>query len=327
MENFDDVVFEDEEEFNVEPSESSTQAIEQQPSQEDNDDLTSDILKLRGISDPNKIKFEDETGAIVERPWDSLSREEQINILLEQNQDNSNSLDDSEIALINMIRESGLTPENYIRSLQPQVEQIKRYNVDDLSDDEVYALDLLHKVGTDISDEEINQALESAKQNEDLYKKTIEGLRKEYIRLQEQEEAQMANERAAQEQEAYNRFSNNIMKAIGEMDSFAGQSLQLSNNDVEDLSSFILDIDDQGLSSFGKALNDPKLFTKAAFWILNEDKIVEELSKQIQENYRRGYEQAKIDLQGGSKSKLVFTKPASQKKTTNDVFIDDEDWF
>lgn len=31
-----------------------------------------------------------------------------------------------------------------------------------------------------------------------------------------------------------------------------------------------------------------------------------------------------MDLQG--KSKLVFNKPTSQKKTTDDVFIDDEDW-
>lgn len=326
MENFDEVIFDDEE-LDLEDTHQEP-PTNQSPDQNDTDegDLTLDILRLRGISDPNKIKFEDESGAIVERSWDSLSKEEQINILTEQTQE-QNDLDNSEIALINTIRESGMTPEDYIKSLQPQPEQIKRYDIDDLSDDEVYALDLLHKVGSDISDDEINQALEAAKKNEDLYKKTIEGLRKEYIRLQEQEEAQMANERAAQEQEAYNRFSNNIMRAIGEMDSFAGQSLQLSNNDVEDLSSFILDIDDQGLSSFGKALNDPKLLTKAAFWILNEDKIVEELSKQIQENYRRGYEQAKIDLQGGSKSKLVFTKPASQKKTTNDVFIDDEDWF
>jgi hypothetical protein len=33
------------------------------------------------------------------------------------------------------------------------------------------------------------------------------------------------------------------------------------------------------MSAFGKAMNDPALFTRAAFWILNEDKIVEELTK------------------------------------------------
>ena len=190
-----------------------------------------------------------------------------------------------------------MTPEEYIQSLQPEVEPTKRYRVDDLSDDEVYALDLLHKIGSDISDEEINQALELAKQNEGLFKKTVEGLRKEYIRLQEDEEAQIASEKATREEAAYNKFADSIKGQIKDLNSFAGQPLQLSDDDIEDLSSFMLDIDDQGLSAFGRAMNDPALFTKAAFWILNEDKIVEELNKQIQDNYRRGYEQAKADLQ------------------------------
>lgn len=333
MENFDDVIFEDDEFGDIdlgqqkpEGNEGDQPAGQQKPSAQPDEDLTTEVLRLKGITDPGKIKFEDETGAIVERAWDSLSREEQINILIDQEVEQQD-FDDSELQLINTIRESGMTPDEYIQSLLPETEPTKRYKVDDLSDDEVYALDLLHKVGSDISDEEINQALELAKQNEGLFKKTVEGLRKEYIRLQEDEEAQIANEKAAREEAAYNRFADSIKGQIKELDSFAGQLLQLSDDDIEDLSSFMLEIDDQGLSAFGRAMNDPALFTKAAFWILNEDKIVEELNKQIQDNYRRGYEQAKADLQGKPKPKLVFNKPASQKKTTDDVFIDDEDWY
>lgn len=333
MENFDDVIFEDDEFGDIdlgqqkpEGNEGDQPAGQQKPSAQPDEDLTTEVLRLKGITDPGKIKFEDETGAIVERAWDSLSREEQINILIDQEVEQQD-FDDSELQLINTIRESGMTPDEYIQSLLPETEPTKRYKVDDLSDDEVYALDLLHKVGSDISDEEINQALELAKQNESLFKKTVEGLRKEYIRLQEDEEAQIANEKAAREEAAYNRFADSIKGQIKELDSFAGQPLQLSDDDIEDLSSFMLEIDDQGLSAFGRAMNDPALFTKAAFWILNEDKIVEELNKQIQDNYRRGYEQAKLDLQGKPKPKLVFNKPASQKKTTDDVFIDDEDWY
>lgn len=330
MENFDDVIFEDDEFGDIdlgqqkpEGNEGDQPAGQQKPSAQPDEDLTTEVLRLKGITDPGKIKFEDETGAIVERAWDSLSREEQINILIDQEVEQQD-FNDSELQLINTIRESGMTPDEYIQSLLPETEPTKRYKVDDLSDDEVYALDLLHKVGSDISDEEINQALELAKQNEGLFKKTVEGLRKEYIRLQEDEEAQIANEKAAKEEEAYNRFATSIKSQIQGLDSFAGQPLQLSDDDIEDLSSFMLELDDQGLSAFGRAMNDPSLFTRAAFWILNEDKIVEELNQQIQDNYRRGYEQAKMDLQG--KPKLVFNKPTSQKKTTDDVFIDDEDW-
>lgn len=333
MENFDDVIFEDDEFGDIdlgqqkpEGNEGDQPTGQQKPSAQPDEDLTTEVLRLKGITDLGKIKFEDETGAIVERAWDSLSREEQINILIDQEVEQQD-FDDSELQLINTIRESGMTPDEYIQSLLPETEPTKRYKVDDLSDDEVYALDLLHKIGSDISDEEINQALELAKQNEGLFKKTVEGLRKEYIRLQEDEEAQIASEKAAREEAAYNKFADSIKGQIKDLNSFAGQPLQLSDDDIEDLSSFMLDIDDQGLSAFGRAMNDPALFTKAAFWILNEDKIVEELNKQIQDNYRRGYEQAKADLQGKPKPKLVFNKPASQKKTTDDVFIDDEDWY
>jgi hypothetical protein len=41
----------------------------------------------------------------------------------------------------------------------------------------------------------------------------------------------------------------------------------------------MLDLDDKGISAFGYALQDPHLFTKAAFWLLNEEQIVEELTK------------------------------------------------
>lgn len=177
MENFDDVIFDDDE-FGELPSEQEKQegtedilpANQQQPSSQEQEDLTTEVLKLKGISNPEKIKFEDETGAIIERAWDSLTREEQINILIDQEQEQQ-EFDDSELQLINTIRESGMTPEEYLQSLLSEVEQTKRYKVDDLSDEEVYALDLLHRVGQDISDEEINQAIELAKQNEGLFKK------------------------------------------------------------------------------------------------------------------------------------------------------------
>jgi hypothetical protein len=80
-----------------------------------------------------------------------------------------------------------------------------------LSDEDVYALDLLEKVGADnITDEELEQAINNAKQNETLFKKTVEGLRKEYIRLQQDEEAQQANALAEQQQVEYNKFAASI---------------------------------------------------------------------------------------------------------------------
>ena len=290
--------------------------------QEDTSDLTTEVLKIIGINDPQKIKFVDDTGAIVERSWDALEREEQLNILVQKEQEpEQGALDDSEAELIKTIRESGMGVQEYLNSLQPEP-PAKEYQVESLTDEDLYALDLIEKIGSDnITDEEIVQAVEQAKQNEDLFKKTVEGLRKEYIRLQEDKEAQLAYQQEAKREEEYQKFATSIQNEIKGLSSFAGKDLELSDDDIEDLSAFILDLDESGMSAFGKAMNDPALFTRAAFWILNEDKIVEELTKQIQASYTRGYEMAKKDLQG---SKLVFS-PTS-KKTTTDDFIDDDDW-
>ena len=325
MENFDELGiqlgFEDDDDdvsFVTQPAE---QPVEQPA--EEIEDLTSEILKIRGINDINKIKFEDESGAVIERTWDTLTREEQINILAGNEEEND--LSNEEIDLLNAIRNSGMTVNDYLQSLQSKEVQKPSYKIDELSDDDLYVLDILEKVGGDnITDEELSEALEAAKKNEKLFQKTVEGLRNQYTQLEKDNEMKEANERAAQQQAAYNQFATSIMNEIRGLNSFAGQDLELSKEDVDDLSAFMLDIDENGLSPFGKAMQDPSLFTRAAFWLLNEDKIIEELTKQMQDTYTRGYENAKKDMQG--KSKLVINKSESSTKKQTDYF-DDEDWF
>lgn len=326
MENFDDELIFDDEEFM--DGEFDTPAQEQQPDFEEEkqeDDLTSEVLKLKGISNPDKIKFEDETGAIIERSWDTLSREEQLNILAGNESQDDNQLSDDEIDLLNTIRNSGMDVNSYLKSLQPEPQATKQYKIDDLSDDDLYILDILEKVGGDnISDEELTEALESAKKNEKLFQKTIEGLRTQYIQLEKDQEMREANELAAKQQEQYNAFASSIMNEIRGLNTFAGQDLELSNEDVEELSAFMLQLDDDGMSPFGRAMQDPALFTRAAFWLLNEDKIIEELTKQMQDTYTRGYENAKKDMQG--KSKLVFKKPTKQEPKQDFWGVEDDEW-
>lgn len=330
MENFDEMIFDDDEFLDDVPAQdpSVQEPVEQEPADNGQiDDLTNEVLRLKGISDPSKIKFEDESGAVIERSWDTLSRDEQLNILTQQ-ESIENELSEDEINLLNSIRNSGMSVNDYMQSIQqPQEQTVQSYKIDQLSDEDVYALDLLEKVGSDnITDEEIEEAINNAKQNEVLFKKTVEGLRKEYIRLQQDEEAQQANELAAKQEAAYNQFATSISNEIRGLNSFAGQELELSDEDVDELAEFMLRLDDKGVSAFGYALQDPKLFTKAAFWLLNEDQIVEELTKQMQDNYKRGYEAAKKDLQG-SKSTLAFNpKTQSKSNKEEDFFVDDEEW-
>jgi hypothetical protein len=184
----------------------------------------------------------------------------------------SNDLTDEEIQLLKAIRGSGLSVSDYMAQNKEVVEAPISYKIDELSDEDVYALDILEKVGSEnITDEEIAEAINTAKQNEKLFKMTVDGLRAEYKRLEEDEKMQEANALASQQQAAYQEFSNSIQNEIMNLNSFAGSDLELSDEDVNDLAAFMLELDDSGTSAFGRALQDPALFTKAAFWLLNED--------------------------------------------------------
>ena len=346
MDNFDDAMYEEDEfaEETVNPSQSSSDPPQSgdnqppvseppsQPNQQANqeDDITAEVLRLKGINDPNKIKFEDTSGAVIERAWDSLSRDEQIRILGDVKEeapaDIHDQLDDSEIDLINSIRNSGMSVQDYIQTITPQINQPQDTNqFDAMSDEDLYAFDILNKVGNDnITDEELDDALEAAKANETLFKKTVEGLRQQYNRLQEEQKQNIANQQQAVAQQRYQAFANVVNNQIDNFNSFAGQPIQLSNQDKDNLSEFMLALDEDGSSALGKALQDPRLLTKAAFWLLNEQELIAELQKQQQDAYTRGYNAGKGDIL--NKSKFVF-KPTKQTTSKKDESIwDSDDW-
>ncbi len=336
--NFDDTMFEVDE-FDETPTQEK-QEPDPKPEKEGNqettppsegdqeDDLTTEVLKLRGINNPDKIKFEDESGAITERSWDSLTKEEQINILADQreHQETNNDLAEDEIDLINAIRNSGMSVQDYMQTITPQINQPQDINqFDAMSDEDLYAFDILNKVGNDnITDEELDAALEAAKANETLFKKTVDGLRQQYNRLQEEQKQNIANQQQAAAQQRYQAFANVVNNQIDNFNSFAGQPIQLSNQDKDNLSEFMLALDEDGSSALGKALQDPRLLTKAAFWLLNEQELIAELQKQQQDAYTRGYNAGKGDIL--NKSKFVF-KPAKQTTSKKDESIwDSDDW-
>lgn len=336
--NFDDTMFEVDE-FDETPTQEKQEPdpkLEKTGNQEttppsegdQEDDLTTEVLKLRGISNPDKIKFEDESGAITERSWDSLTKKEQINILADQreHQETNNDLAEDEIDLINAIRNSGMSVQDYMQTITPQINQPQDTNqFDAMSDEDLYAFDILNKVGNDnITDEELDAALEAAKANETLFKKTVDGLRQQYNRLQEEQKQNIANQQQAAAQQRYQAFANVINNQIDNFNSFAGQPIQLSNQDKDNLSEFMLALDEDGSSALGKALQDPRLLTKAAFWLLNEQELIAELQKQQQDAYTRGYNAGKGDIL--NKSKFVF-KPAKQTTSKKDESIwDSDDW-
>ena len=330
VDEFDETPTQEKQEPDPKPEKTGNQETDSTPPSEGDqeDDLTTEVLRLRGISNPDKIKFEDESGAVTERSWDSLTKEEQINILADQreHQETNNDLAEDEADLINAIRNSGMSVQDYMQTITPQINQPQDTNqFDAMSDEDLYAFDILNKVGNDnVTDEELDAALEAAKANETLFKKTVDGLRQQYNRLQEEQKQNIANQQQAAAQQRYQAFANVVNNQIDNFNSFAGQPIQLSNQDKDNLSEFMLALDEDGSSALGKALQDPKLLTKAAFWLLNEQDLIAELQKQQQDAYTRGYNAGKGDIL--NKSKFVF-KPTKQATSKKDESIwDSDDW-
>ncbi len=281
----------------------------EEPTQNNDFDLTKELLSLQGISDMNKIKFEDESGAVVEKSWNTLSNNEKLMILSHQ-EDPDTSLDAAEIELINQIRESGLTPGQYIQNLQTSEPQPVTYEVDGMSDDELFCLDLLDKVGSEnITDEELQQALDNAKANPNLFSKQVASLRVYYKDLEEQRNQQIELDKQAEAEQQFNMFSDSIINSIRNFNALEDTPVELSVDEMEDLANYILTRDASGYSEFGRLLNDPIQFTKAAFWMLKGPEILNEMQNQIKEAYLRGYNETHKNT-----TKKVFTKPTSVSK-------------
>ena len=302
----------------------------QEPDNQDDDfDLTKELLTLQGISDMNKIKFEDESGAVIEKSWDSLSNTEKLMILSHQ-EDPDTSLDSAEIELINQIRESGLTPDQYIQNLQKPEPPVVTYEVDNMSDDELFCIDLLDKIGSDnISDEELQQALDSAKANETLFNKQVASLRVYYKDLEDKRQKQLELEKIEEAEQEYDRFAGNIVNSIRNFNALEDTPVELSQDEMEDLANYILTRDASGYSEFGRLLNDPVQFTKAAFWMLKGPEILNEMQKQIKEAYLRGYNES----HKSNSSKKVFTKPQtsssnrSNNKESQYAYFDEDSYL
>lgn len=309
----------------------------QQTVEEEEDALTS-YLKFKGIEDPSKIKFENENGETEEIDWNSLSREEQLNILKTSDEDPDTALDDAEIELINQMRTADLTPEEFIQMIKQQgaaeyaktLEETPQYKIDDLTDDELFILDLQTRI-EDITEEESLQALEKAKSDEALFTKQMAGIRNEYKRIEDE-----ANEResAQQEQlkaEQYQQFEDSILNSIQRFNKVGGLDIEMDVDDMNDVANFILSADGAGVNYLAKALNNPDTLVKMAWFAIKGEQafndITEYFTNQIKEvsktQYAKGLEDGKAG-KSQTASRVVTRKP-NTRETRTYTSIDDLD--
>jgi hypothetical protein len=321
-------------------------AAAQEPVQED--DIIISMLKQIGISDPSKIKFENDEGEIEEVSWDSLSAEEKMNILTPESPDPNYGLEEPEINFINLLRDAGITPEEYINYQREQaIEEYRQalegnpqYEVERLTDEDLYALDLQSRV-PDMTDEEVAIALEHEKANPELFEKKMQGIRAEYKALEDERRQNEELLEQQQKQEQFEAFQSDVLDAIESLDEVGGVKLNLDEDDMEEVANFILSLDSAGVSYLGKALDDPQTLARMAWFALKGDEAFatitdyydKEIAKEKRSAYEAGYEDAKKGIQPKSTRKpavVVAPKPASEPKpggtNPHEKTIDDIDF-
>ena len=242
------------------------------PQQED--DLLTSYLKGYGIEDPAKIQFENENGEIEEVDFRSLPKEEQLTML---NELSNSAYSDYERSVINYLRQnntdlqgvidyfSNKAIEDYLAK-NPDAAPQKSYKIDDYSDDELYIADLATKY-PDFSEDELNAKLDAAKVNDELFKKEVDALRAYY----KQEETRQEEAARQEEQLQYENLQNTLLNTVKNFNEIVldqndpnSDSLEIEDSDREQMMSYLLDLDKDGVSQFEKDLNDPAALIELA---------------------------------------------------------------
>lgn len=290
----------------------------------EDEDIISYLLKEKGIKDPSQIKFEGENGELETRDWNSLSLEEQYNILNTPHDTSDTDLDDQEIQLINQLRLRGISPEEFVQMVKNEGAQEyastlspeQNYVVDDFNDEELYIYDMKARV-PDMTEDELAESLQAAQANPQAFEKQIAGLREEYKRLEEEEIQQEQAINQEQQQAQFEEFQNNVYNAIGSIEDIGG-SIELENEDRDLLAEFILGRDNAGVSYLGKALNDPETLVKMSWFALRGEEALDDIqnyyAEQIKIARQAGYNEGLAARDGGKTPRVAIQKSKGKNK-------------
>ena len=292
------------------------------------------FLQSRGISDPSKIQVEDEDGTLEEVDFNSLSFEEQMEIL---NQVTDPGLSEDEINAINSLRRSRMSWNQYMQAYANQQIQAyltsnpdavpqKTYTVDDYSDDELYIVDLKRRF-PDFTDEELLSRLEAAKENDSLYQKETSILRNSYKELEDQAE----QDRILQSQREVEDLRNNLLNAANQFNEIQldytddeSDSLVVEEKDKQQMISYLLDQDAEGKSQLVRDLENPDTLIELAWLRTQGAEVLSNITQYwkgmlAEERSKNKKLTAQLEkLNGRNNSTIVIPKSPHQPKDTGE---------
>lgn len=277
--------------------------------------LIDEFLKSRGVENTT-IKILDEQEQEKEVNFYDLTKEEQLEILNSSDPVDDENLEDSEIELLNLIRTNNLTPEEFLNQYKESIiaemqqGQEPSYEIDNYDDNELFLLDLKNKY--DLTDEELQAELEKELSNPELFAKKTGKLRSEYKESEDQYNAAEAKQIENNRINEYNQFVDVMDKVATNVEDFHG--VYLEDFEKSETLSYLLELDEAGVSKFSKELNDPKKLFEAA-WYLRYGK---EAFLALENAYE--VEIAKLKNVTKDKPRVVVQDSKKQIKNINELY-------
>ena len=248
---------------------------------EEQDSGISKFLKSKGIKDSTKINFVD--GA---KDWKDLTSDEQFNVLDSLTQEEKPILSQDEVDLLNQIRESNLTPKQYINSLslketpeEPE-QEVPTYDFNKINDDTLFVSDLLSRINIEsVGDEQAQRAyienrLKEAKEYPVIYKQEVDNIRNYYIKAQNDVLTKIKEDKEREIEKRNTEYSNKITEAIDNIKSIGNLDIDLEDEEKKEIKDLLLSKDKAGVSWLAKILNDPDTVARLGMYYLYGDKII-----------------------------------------------------
>ena len=276
------------------------------------DSILDGLLKAKGISD-SMVTIVDENEEVQEVNFYDLSKEEQLEIL-SMPEPSNDELDNTEIDLINHLRSNNLSVDDFLaqyrESILAEAQQSVEptYDIDAYDDQELFLLDLKNKY--DLTDEELQTELEKELANTDLFTKKVTKLRAEYQQLEDQYKANQQAEFESQREEQYNQFANAMVDIATNVSDFHGVFLE--DNEKQETLSYLLDLDNSGVSQFSRDLNDPQKLYEAAWYLRYGSEAFKALEN--------AYEAEIAKLKKVDKPRVVVRNSDKKINNINDLF-------
>lgn len=265
---------------NQEPQESSnysepTEPIELDSIFDDGDGTDSTVsavdkyLQSKGFEN-SEVTIYDENDEEIKVNFHELSSDEQLDILSSiTTKERGAQLYADEQEWINELRKNNLDFDSFLELYKNSImeelgaTQEDSYEIDAYDDRELFLLDLKNKY--DLTDEELQSELEKELQNEELFEKKVAKTRAEYKELETQYKQMQEQEFARQQEQEYQQFAQQMVGIATNRNEFHG--LELEDDDKNDTLSYMLDLDDNGVSQLARDLQDPEKLYAVAWYL------------------------------------------------------------